>query len=343
MKTRILMVGLGSIGQRHLRNIRILLGDATEIAAYRVQRQVPVLTDKMQVEVGSTLEEKYGLTVFDNLDAALAWGPTAVFICNPSSLHLPVALAAARADAHLFIEKPLSHNLDKIDELCAALEERKRIGMVAYQMRFHPCLQKTNELLNQNAVGRVLAVHAEFGEYLPDWHPWEDYRLSYASRKELGGGVLLVLIHEMDYLYWLFGLPSRIYAVGGHLSSLELNVEDTVSTLMDCGGIPVHLHQDFIQSPPNRKLKIVGDCGTIQVDLRALSVMLYERGKSEPEVFTFPHFERNQMFLDELRHFFECIKSGAQPIVSVRDGAQSLRIAIGAQESLEKKCLISLL
>jgi predicted dehydrogenase len=343
MKTRVLMIGLGSIGQRHLRNIRTLLGDTTEIAAYRVLRQAPVLTDTMQVEVGGILEDKYSLTVFDNLDSALAWGPTTVFICNPSSLHLPVALAAARAGAHLFIEKPLSHNLEKIDELCEVLEKRNLIGMVGYQMRFHPCLQKTQELLKQKAVGRVLAVRAEFGEYLPDWHPWEDYRLSYASRKELGGGVLLVLIHEMDYLYWLFGLPSRIYSVGGHLSSLEVNVEDTVSTLMDCGGIPVYLHQDFIQSPPSRKLEIVGDCGTIQVDLRELSVTVYRRGKAESEFFAFPDFDRNQMFLDELRHFFECVKSGAQPIVTVRDGAQSLRIAIGAQESLEKKCLISLL
>ena len=343
MKTRILMVGLGSIGQRHLRNIRTILGDTAEIAAYRVLRQVPVLTDKMQVEAGGSLGKKYNLTVFDNMDVALAWGPTAVFICNPNSLHLPVALAAARAGAHLFIEKPLSHNLEKIDELCATLEERKRIGMVAYQMRFHPCLQKTHELLNQKAVGRVLAAHAEVGEYLPDWHPWEDYRLSYASRKELGGGVLLVLIHEMDYLYWLFGLPSQIYTVGGHLSSLEVDVEDTVSTLMDCGGIPVHLHQDFIQSPPTRTLEIVGDSGKIHVDLRALSVTVYRQGKAEAEIFAFPEFDRNQMFLDELRHFFECIKSGAQPIVTVRDGAQSLRIAIAAQESLKKKHSLSLL
>jgi predicted dehydrogenase len=297
----------------------------------------------MQVEAGVSLEEKYNLTVFDNLDAALAWGPSAVFICNPNSLHVPVALAAARSGAHVFIEKPLSHNLEKIDELCVALEEHKRIGMVAYQMRFHPCLQETQKLLRQEAVGRVLAVRAEVGEYLPDWHPWEDYRLSYASRKELGGGVLLVLIHELDYLYWLFGMPSRIYAVGGHLSNLEVDVEDIVSTLMDCGGTPVHLQQDFIQSPPNRTLEIVCDRGKILVDLRALSVTVHRRGEKEPEFHAFPDFDRNQMFLDELRHFFDCIQSGAQPIVNVRDGAQSLRMALAARESLEKKCSLPLL
>ena len=136
---------------------------------------------------------------------------------------------------------------------------------------------------------------SEVGEYLPDWHPWEDYRQSYASRKELGGGALLVQIHEMDYLYWLFGKPSRIYAVGGQLSSLEVDVEDTVSTLMDCAGVPVHLQQDFVQRPSRRTLLIVGNEGKIFVDFNALSLQVHRGSGEIVENRVWQGFDRNQL------------------------------------------------
>ena len=331
---KVLMIGLGGIGQRHLRNLHTLLGDRLEVLAYRVRRHSDVLTDKLQVEPGSTLEEKYRVTVFDDLDTALAQRPEAAFICNPSSLHLPVAMAAARAGCHLFIEKPLSHDVRDVDALIDLVESKKLAALVAYQMRFHPCLQEVRALLARTAVGRVVAVRAEVGEYLPGWHPYEDYRQMYASRSDLGGGVVLSQIHEMDYILWLFGFPKRLFAVGGHLTRLEVDVEDVASILMDCGGIPVHLHQDYIQTPPSRTLQIVGDAGKILVDFRALSVESFDEKGVFARVKAFPDFERNQLFLDELKHFFACIRGEEKPLVSLRDGARSLRMALAAKESL---------
>jgi predicted dehydrogenase len=331
---KILMIGLGGIGQRHLRNVRTLLGEQVELAAYRTRRQDLILTDKLQVESTSGLEQRYSLTVFHDLDVALAWKPTAVFICNPSSLHLPTALAAAKAGCHLFVEKPLSHDLAQTEELATLVEQNGLTALVAYQLRFHPCLQSVHTLLQKNAVGRLVAVRAEVGEFLPGWHPYEDYRQMYASRKELGGGVILSQIHELDYLYWFLGLPQKLYALGGHLSSLEIDVEDTASILMDCSGVPVHLHQDYIQRPPSRGLQIVGDEGKIVADLRALTVRHFDSEGNLASDESWPAFERNQLFLDELAHFFACIEGKEPPLVSIRDGAQSLRMALAAKHSL---------
>ena len=129
-------------------------------------------------------------------------------------------------------------------------------------------------------MGRIVAVRAEVGEYLPGWHPYEDYRQMYASRAELGGGVVLSQIHEIDYIYWLFGMPRRVMAIGGHLSSLEIDVEDTASILMECvvdgRPIPVHLHQDYVQRPPSRTCQVIGDEGKILVDFRNLCVKHFD-------------------------------------------------------------------
>lgn len=339
---KVLMIGLGGIGQRHLRNLRALHGDALEVIAYRIRRQTDVLTDKLQIEEGSSLEEKYGVTVFSDLEAALAEKPRIAFICNPSSLHVPVALAAARAGCHLFVEKPLSHSLEGVEELLDLVEEKKLVSLVAYQMRFHPCLRHTHDVLKRAGIGRVLSVRAEVGEYLPGWHTYEDYRTMYASRRELGGGVILSQIHEMDYLYWFFGLPHRIFALGGHLSSLEIDVEDIASTLMDCGGIPIHLHQDYVQRPPSRTLQIIGDRGKIIVDLRALSVSVFDGDGNIAEIESFEELERNQMFLDEMTHFFRCIEGAEVPVVNLRQGYQSLRMALAARESLETGRVVGL-
>lgn len=336
---KVLMVGLGGIGQRHVRNMRTLYGDQVELLAYRTRKLPVVLTDKLQVEPGSDLASKYAIQSFDSLDDALNQKPEITFICNPTSLHLQAALLAARAGSHLFIEKPLSHDLAGLDELSALVDKNQLVGYVAYQMRFHPCLQKAHSWLVSGQIGRVLAVRADVGEYLPGWHTYEDYRLMYASRRELGGGVILSQIHEMDYLYWFFGLPRRIFTMGGHLSSLEIDVEDVASTLMEFviqGQImPVHLHQDYIQRPPSRTLQIIGDRGKIQLDFHNLIARFFNADGSIGEELRFDNFQRNQLFLDELNHFFAAVRGESPVTVTIQDGIQSLRMALAARESLE--------
>lgn len=343
---KVLMVGLGGIGQRHVRNLRALLGSEVEIEAYRVRGLPHTLTDQLRIEPGSNVEEKYNIRTHRDLDRALAQDPDAVFICNPSSLHIPIALSAAQAGCHLFIEKPLSHNYDEVEELITLIMRQNLIALVGYQMRFHPCLQRLQSLLQQQAIGQVLAVRVEVGEYLPRWHTYEDYRQMYASRRDLGGGVILSQIHELDYLYWLFGLPRRVFALGGHLSSLEIDVEDTASILMECVveglPVPVHVHQDYVQRPPSRTCQVIGDAGKILLDFHALTVHVFDGQGQLAETHTFEGFQRNQLFLDELKHFLACLQGDQIPVVTVRDGAQSLRMALAARESLETGNVVEL-
>jgi predicted dehydrogenase len=336
MKT--LIMGLGGIGQRHLRNLRMLRGNDLEIIAFDPRPNPPVLTDQLKIEEGSNLEQKYGLRIFSDLEQALAQIPDVAFICNPTSLHIPAALRAAQAGCHLFIEKPLSHNLEQVDKLIGLVESRNLTAMIGYQMRFHPCLKRLAELVHEQKIGRVLSVRAEIGEYMPGWHTYEDYRQMYASRQDLGGGVILSQIHEFDYLYWLFGLPRSVYTRGGHLSDLEIDVEDSADSLMECvldgHPVPVNLHQDYIQRPLSRFCEVFGEAGKIRMDLRALTVDVSDGQGNPVEASSYPDFQRNQLFLDELKSFLDCLQGKQAAVVDLREGAQSLRMALAAKESL---------
>jgi predicted dehydrogenase len=332
---KFLVVGLGGIGQRHARNLRSLFGERCEIIAYRVRGTSPVLSDSLQIDSQDGLEERYGIRSFDRLDAALAERPDAALICNPTSLHMSVAVDAARAGCHLLIEKPLSHSLDQIDELDALVSKNRLVCMVAYQLRFHPCLKLAHRLFGAGAIGRAIACRAEVGEYLPGWHRYEDYRTMYASQRALGGGVVLSQIHELDILYWFFGRPRHIVSMGGHWSDLEIDVEDVASTLLGYDGMVAHLHQDYVQQPPARQIEIIGSAGKITVDLRALSVQAFGRSGESIASNSFQGLERNRLFLDELESFIGAIRTGGAVPVDLRTGRESLEMALAIRRSME--------
>lgn len=338
MGMKVLFCGLGSIGQRHLRNLRALLGDEVEVLAWRARNTSPVLRADMTVSPDGEIEEIYGVRGFSELEDALAERPDVVFVTNPNTLHLATALAAARAGCHLFIEKPLAHTTDGVGELVAEVESRQLVAFVAYQFRFHPGLARVKRILDEGRLGRLVAAHVVNGEYLPDWHPWEDYRETHPARRELGGGSLNIQTHELDLALWLFGMPSKVYAVGGHLSQLEVDVEDSVSLLAECSSdgrrFPVHIHLDYVQRPPQRVCEVIGDAGKLRYDYYANQVELHDLTTRTSEVFHFERFDRNQMFTDELTHFLACIRGEASPVVDLHEAVRSLQIAAAAQRSL---------
>lgn len=338
MIRRALFVGLGGVGQRHLRNLRALRGRDVEVLAFRSIGRSQVVTGTLEVEPDADVEERYGVRVFRDLRSALEEGPDVAFICNPSSLHLETALAAVEAGCHLFVEKPLSHSLAGVDALVAAVESRRRFACVGYQLRFHPLLRRARELLRAGAIGRPLSARLEVGEYLPHFHRYEDYRQMYASRRELGGGVVLSQIHELDYAGWLFGAPRRVFAIGGKLSDLEIDVEDVASVLLDFGTadrvLPVHVLLDFVRRPPQRRLEVVGSAGVLTVDLRENALRLVRSDGGPTEALDLPGFDRNELFLDEMRAVLDGVERGSPPAVSLREGAGSLAVAVAVLESM---------
>jgi predicted dehydrogenase len=343
---KVLVVGLGAIGQRHVRNVRALLGSEADILAYRVRRLPHVVTPSLETVPGSRVEAEYNIRMFARLDDALAERPAVALICNPTSLHVPVALMCARAGCDLLIEKPVSNDLAGVTELIDEVQRHGLIVMVGYQLRFHPCLRALEQLVGGRSFGSLVSVRAVVGEYLPGWHPYEDYRAMYASRAELGGGVILSQIHEFDYLYALFGMPRRLFAIGGHLSELEIDVEDVASTLMefniDGQILPVHLQQDFLQRPASRSCEVLGSRGKVLMDLPSLSLTRYDgdgvAGKSQ----NWDQWNRNEAYQDELRHFLECVRTRSKPVVDLVDGIASLRMALAAKESIATGRVIEL-
>ena len=177
----------------------------------------------------------------------------------------------------------------------------------------------------------------DVGEYLPGWHRYEDYRASYAARADLGGGVVLTQIHEYDYLCALFGVPERLFALGGHWSNLELDVEDTASVLMQCRvsgrPLPVHLAQDYVQQPASRTCEAVGDRGKAVLDFAGRCVEL-RLGGGEPTIERLESFDRNELYLREMRHFLDCVAKGKRPSVDLREGRKSLEIALAVKRSI---------
>jgi len=342
---RVLFCGLGGIGQRHLRNLRrIVPPEVLEIHAYRVLGRNKKLRDDLSIEADRSIVDDYDIIVHSDMAQALGASPQAVFICNPSSLHTDLALQAAGAGAHIFIEKPVADTLRGLEELQELVERRQLVCCVGYNFRFHPALARIKELIVRGQFGNLLAANFEIGEYLPNWHRYEDYRTMYASRADLGGGVILSQIHEMDLIYWFFGLPSTIYTLGGKLSSLEVDVEDCASSLIQnegaLGSFPITLHQDYLQRPPVRRFKVVGDEGLAVVDLIQNHLTVWNAEGDTIERWDGSNFQRNDMFLAQMQHFLDCVSGKDTPKVNLHDGIQSLRLALAAKQSLASHSVV---
>ena len=323
-----LIAGLGSIGHRHLRNLQEL--GWTNFILYRTGK--------------STFPEKE-LENFPNetnLETALKHNPKLAIIANPTALHLPVALPLAQAGCHLFIEKPISHTTEGLTELALAVQKKRLKVLVGFQFRFHPGLRIIKQLLQDSAIGQIICAHAHWGEYLPDWHPWEDYTQSYSARADLGGGVILTLCHPFDYLRWLLGEVTAVSGTMSQVGGLTSDVEDNanINLKFESGAIAT-VHLDYIQRPSSHWIEIIGREGTIRWNNTDGSVHCYYANRSEWEVIPAPiEFERNNMFLDEMHHFLECVIGNTEPLVTLDDGIRALEIALAAKRSIAEGKLI---
>lgn len=313
---KFLIAGLGSIGRRHLKNLTAL--GEKDIILYR--NKLSTLPD----------EELSGLPVETNIEEALAHRPDAVIISNPTSLHFDVAIPAAKAGCHIFLEKPISNSLDRTGELKSALEQGKGQLLVGYQYRFHPTLKLAARLLSQGAIGKPVSIRSHWGEYLPDWHPWEDFRKGYAARSDLGGGVVLTLCHPFDYLSWLFGKPELLWAHTDTIGDLGISVEDVADIcLMFPNGALGTVHLNYIQRPPSHTLEVIGTTGTIRWNNSDGVLSKSCHGIQKWECFNLPvGFERNQMFLEQMRHFITVVRCETHPICTLDDGINALKIAL---------------
>lgn len=313
---KFLIAGLGSIGRRHLRNL-MALGEE-DIILYRTGK--------------STLpeDELEGFPTEYSLEDALGHDPDAVIISNPTALHLDVAIPAAKQGCHLLIEKPVSHSLERLDELERAVRAYDCRVLIGFQFRFHPAIRALKHAVDAGEIGTPIYARAHWGEYLPNWHPWEDHRESYAARKDLGGGVALTLCHPFDYLRFLFGEAREISGWVARRSTLDLSVDDIAEATMEFeDGCIASVHLNYFQRPAAHRVEIVGSNGTLSWSHSSKEVTLELSDDDRSNYFaTEGDFERNDVFLAEMEHFIRVVSNEEPSLCTLRDGIEALKLVL---------------
>jgi len=324
----VLVVGAGSIGRRHMDNLRKL----------GVRRLAAVDSDASRLQHAA---QEFGTENYADLREALVRAqPDVVFVCTPPVFHVQNALDSLQRGADVFIEKPLAHVLDGVQELKLEAERRKRVAHVGYNLRFHPAIRTLKKCVEGGAIGRIVWARAEVAQYLPNWRPWQDYRQSYTGRRDLGGGIILDASHEIDYLLWLLGPPVELTCMAGKVSNLDVDVEDCATILMrlpSCAQVEVHM--DFVQRAQTRSVVLAGEQGTLRWDSADNEVRIL---RPEGAVERVPHeFEVNRMYVAEVEHFFACVRDREVANSGLADAETALRVARAALTSSAERRWVS--
>lgn len=315
---KFLVCGLGSIGLRHLRNLKTL--GYTDIIVYSSGKSV----------MPGVKEEIDKFKIYNSLPEALEQKPDVCMITNPTSLHVSVAMIAANAGCHLYIEKPLSNTLQKLDQLKKIVKRKKLITFITYQFRFHPHIVLLKNIFSdeKNEYGEALYVTTEWSEYLPDWHPWEDYKQSYSARKDLGGGVLLTQIHPMNYLSYIFGDIEKVQLNKIATKSLGIEVDDVADLMINFkSGTSGHVHIDFLQKPRVHTMKIVTLKGRFEWDYHK-NKLIFISNDGKENIFKNDNFDRNDMFITMLKDFISCVNLNQETKFNLDEAIDELKFLI---------------
>jgi len=316
-----LIAGLGSIGTRHALNLRSL---DVEIVGFDPD---PERRDAFKARLP-------GAPLARTLDEGLAQGCNIAMIASPNRFHLEQCMAVADAGLHFLVEKPLATAAAGVSELVTRAERRKLVAMVGSNWKFHPALARMRALLEADEIGRPLAVQAVGGQYLPDWHPWEDYRRMYSSRRELGGGALLDS-HDLDYLTWLLGPVASVGCRTATTGTLDIDTEDLASmTLAFRSGVLGTLQLDYLQRPYSRRVHVTGEAGTLIWDAVENELSHYSPREQAWRRWKPPmSYDLNRMYIEEMQHFLECVRKGAQPLTPLEQGAHVMAVLDACRRS----------
>lgn len=328
---KFLIIGCGSIGCRHLGNILALGHEAAAYNRGKERRQA--------------VEEQFGINVYAELDEMLEIeNADAAVVATPQHLHVEHSLKAIRKGLHLFIEKPLSHSMEGIEQLKKEASDKDMITHVGCNMRFHfgPALIK--EKLEDGFLGRPLWAGYWAGMHLPDWHQREDYRQMYSAKKEYGGGAVLDFIHELDMALWFFPGPKRVAAMTARSEWLEIDTEDIVDIVLGYqNGFQVNLHLDYLQRPYQRGIRVIGTEGWANWNLIKKGVEIYSYKKGEREWYPYPEgYDHNTMYLDQMKYFICCLENNTSSMSNLEAGIKALDLAIKVKKSDRENTFIKI-
>ena len=324
----VLIVGYGSIGKRHLRIVRESFPDA-KIMVFRhlPPTEVPQMAD----------------LVTSSIDDVRSFRPEIAIVANPAPFHLEIAKELAEMGCHLLIEKPISDKLDRVENFLGAVRNAGVICQVGYNMRYLPSLSRFRDLINEGLVGRPLSVRCEIGQYLPNWRPGNDYRTGVSARNELGGGVLLELSHEIDYLLWIFGEVEWVSGWVGNVSELDINAEDTAHLILGFKAkdltkpVIANLNLDYIRLDTTRICTVIGADGSLRWNGLTGVIDIYKSGSNRwDEYIIIPH-QRDDSYRAQWIDFLTAISDNKEPLVDGRAGLKVLKIIEAAKASAQNK------
>lgn len=328
-KNKILVVGCGSIGQRHIRNLLALKQDV-----------IGFDPDEKQCKKVTKL---YSVQAYSDFKSALKDGLTAGIICSPTSLHMKYAIQLAEKGLHLFIEKPLSHNTQDIDQLKKIVKNNKLVVLVGCNKRFMPCLQKLQQLIKNKKAGEILSVTGMFGYYLPAWRSKYDYRKGYSARKKLGGGVIFDDIHDLDIMCWLFGEVAEVFCLKKKVSRLEIDTEDLAEIVLSFkNGVTAHLHLDYLQKGYRKEYLFIGEHSELFWNYITQEVKYFSTKDKDWQLIKHNTDHKDLMFVKEMKHFLRCIEGKEKSVNDLSNAAYVLDVAIACHQSSEQKKVIHL-
>ncbi|MCL1141721.1 Gfo/Idh/MocA family protein [Shewanella gaetbuli] len=318
MKT-LVVIGLGNIATRHRKNLRYLMPKAKIYAVSASGRRV-----------NSHVE--YADEVLNSIEQIIPLNPDLVIIASPATFHAEHAIPLIEAKIPLLIEKPVCTSVEQATQLEHLSQQHQTPTAVGYCLRFMPTAQKLKALLIDNVIGEVFHCSCSVGQYLPHWRPTKDYRQTVSANAHLGGGALLELSHELDYLQWLFGDWQVSHAILRQSKQLNLQVEDIADvTLHNSSGVICQLHMDFLQQPAQRHCVIVGSLGRIEWDLIENSLTQYSiEGKKQH--YWEPEWDRNLMYIEMLNAFINVASENSsetfatQNIASITAATNTVRL-----------------
>jgi predicted dehydrogenase len=325
-----LVVGCGSIGKRHLRNLKTL-ADGGSVFAY-----------DSNPEALDAIVKETGVTPLSRLEDAAREKIEGSVVALPNHLHVPVARQLLEMGSSVFIEKPLSHTLEGVDELIALARRDKKVLLTGYNLRYHPNLLSAKKRIESGSIGRVLTGRFQFGYNLALWRPQLDYRKNYGAIRAQGGGVILDVIHEIDYITWLLGDVQRVACLAGKKSDLEIDTEDTAVMIFELkSGALIQLHLDYVDLSYDRGFRIVGSQGTLAWDMPSMTLKAYD-GATKAWTEEKATFDFNETYLGELREFIAAIRGERPASDDGSAGRRGVEICLALKRSSETGAFVAL-
>ena len=286
--------------------------------------------------------------LFKTIDEAIKFSPDAAIFSNPASMHIQSALPFANTGVNLLIEKPISNNLEQAQDLVALCERKNIKLMTGYNLRYLPSLIEFRKLILGNKIGTIYSIKSEAGSFLPNWRRGKDYRDSVSGQEGLGGGVLLELSHELDYIQWIFGPIKWVSAKLTKQSELEVDVEDTSAMIVgidketNLGDLIASINLDFIRRDPIRNCSVVGSKGSLRWDGLEGTIKHFPMNAKNWETLYSKDEDIFTTYKDEIKNFFDSIINDSNPLVDGNEGLKTLQVVEAAKKSSDTGKVVTL-